>query len=34
VAAEAMFRGPINRFGLLRGGKAVGSGQSAAGGKI
>jgi simple sugar transport system permease protein len=34
VAAEAMFRGPINRLGLLRGGKAVGSGQSAAGGKI
>jgi hypothetical protein len=29
-----MFRGPINRFGLLRGGKAVGSGQSAVGGKI
>ena len=22
VAAEAMFRGPINRFGFLRGGKA------------
>ena len=36
VAAEAMFRGPINRFGFLRGGKAtaVGSGQSAVGGKI
>ena len=43
VAAEAMFRGPIKRLGLLRGGKAtavgggqpaVGSGQSAVGGKI
>jgi ABC-type uncharacterized transport system permease subunit len=31
VAAEAMFRGPINRFGFMR---AVGSGQSAVGNKI
>ena len=31
VAAEAMFRGPINRFGFLR---AAGSGQPAAGSKI
>jgi simple sugar transport system permease protein len=30
VAAEAMFRGPINRLGLLRGGKAT----AAVGGKI
>ena len=33
VAAEAMFRGPANRFGLLlKGGMAAGSGQQAAGG--
>ena len=31
VAAEAMFRGPINRFGFLR---AAGGGQPAAGSKI
>lgn len=31
VAAEAMFRGPINRFGFLRG---AGSGQAPAGSKI
>jgi hypothetical protein len=31
VAAEAMFRGPINRFGFLRG---AGGGQPAAGSKI